>query len=133
MVSGNYFTGSLDGQGHTISNLYINSPNAGLIAYEDGRVNNLGLANVDMTGDTTGAITAINFGSLISHVFATGSITGTVAGGLVGLNLNGTIAESYSAASVMGSASQSAVSTAGGLVGVNSGNVTRSYSTGNVS
>lgn len=57
------FTGGLDGDGYSISNLYINRPetdNVGFFGAEDGNglVKNLNLVNVDITGrDNVGALT----------------------------------------------------------------------------
>ena len=47
------FTGTLDGQGHTISNLVIRAPEskyAGLFGYLEGTVRNLKLEQVSVTG-----------------------------------------------------------------------------------
>ena len=68
----------------------------------------------------------------ITTSYSTGTVTGyTYVGGLVGNNDHGDIATSYSTAAV--SATSSGNQRIGGLVGVNAGLITTSYSTGPVS
>jgi flagellin-like protein len=129
------FTGSFDGQNHTISNLSINRLNDnyvglfGLIG-EGGEVKNVGVINVNMTGNKgVGGLVGDNYGT-VSNSYSTGNVTGESysVGGLVGYNSNGNISNSYSTGNVTG------FDYLGGLVGVNSnGTVSNSYSTGNVS
>ena len=65
--------------------------------------------------------------------YATGAVTATAfAGGLVGINTVGTsVSKSYATGAVTATAAATA-STAGGLIGSNSGAVTQSYATGAV-
>ena len=123
------FTGTLSGNGFTISNLTINrnSNNAGLFESLSGTVSNIGLTNINARGSFIGAIAAINKGT-ITQTYATGSINGHVAGGLVGVN-QGTVNQSYSRVNVK------AVVYGGGLTGDNSdagGLIKGSYATGAV-
>lgn len=86
------FVGSLDGQNHTISNLYIeDSTNSyvGLFYKIDGTVKDLTLRNVDITGAySTGALagTIFPYGYVNNCSIIGGQVTGTEqTGGLVGL------------------------------------------------
>ncbi len=132
----NRFTGILEGNGHSISNLYYqgNTRHNGLFGYTSGAViQNLSLDNVYINSSNINAVVGgiagrMRGGSIIgSHV--TGSLTGRITGGLMGSNNNVTISNSYSTGSVNGN-------TVGGLVGDTTGssNVTinNSYSTGSV-
>ena len=141
------FTGTFDGQGHTISNLTVNHPGeegVGLFGYigHGGLVKNIGLEDVLVVGglDTGGlaGFTADAYGipgtvGAVENAYTTGSVTGTAdVGGLVGWN-TGTITASHSTASVTGG------TYVGGLVGMNQGCcsgkggvITSSYGTGSV-
>lgn len=140
-----YFTGTLDGQGHTISNLSViaSNANAGLFAQigAGGQVRNLNLSNVNITDPTSslndvGALAGVNNGA-ISNVSSAGAITtGTLAyyiGGLVGWN-TGTIQNSSSSVAVDASQTNGIILTpyAGGLVGYNQGPVSNSHASGSV-
>ena len=106
--AGTSFTGKLDGQGHTISGLFINRPsdqNVGLISYlgTGAAVSNVGVIGATVTGHTTvGAIVGNNYGA-VTNVYSSGSVTATSAGagGLVGYNFQ-TLSNSYSNAAVSG-------------------------------
>ena len=124
------FTGTLDGKGYTISDLYIHRTTdyTGLVGYGiGGSVSNLNLENVDITGvmSVGGLAGSIQY---VNHCSVSGSVSGTYnVGGLVGRNY-GTISNSYSTATAYG---EDAI---GGLVGyVNNGKIINSYSTGSVS
>src|SRR5262245_7671534 len=116
------FTGTLDGQGHTISNLTINSSAYEVGLFGDigttGVVQNLGLINLSVTvsGDPThieqpiGGVAGSNAGT-IARSYTTGTITGDRGsslggnidvGGLVGINFTGTVTQSYSTVTVTG-------------------------------
>ncbi len=130
-IGGN-FKGHFDGNGKTISNLYINRPdksNVGLfgVAYFNAEIKNVGLINVNITGKgKVGGLVGNNM-IHISNSYSTGSVTGlTDVGGLVGYNWGGSnISNSYSTGYVFGS------ERVGGLVGLNSPNtyIDNSYST----
>jgi len=127
------FTGSFDGQGHKIRDLFINRPNespVGLFGFtgEEGVVKDINMVDVMVTGYYyVGGLVGFNNG-IITNSYSTGNVSGTVGmvGGLVGKNTD-TVSNSYSTAYVNG------VVNAGGLVGDNwDGTVSNSYSTGSV-
>jgi hypothetical protein len=127
------FTGSFDGQNHTISNLSINRLDyVGLFGVigAGGEVKNVGVINVNITGDTiVGGLVGYNYEGTVSNSYSTGNVSGESynVGGLVGENDNGTVSNSYSTGNVTGE------SYVGGLVGENwQSNISNSYSTGNV-
>ncbi|MGB7583072.1 MAG: GLUG motif-containing protein [Sedimentisphaerales bacterium] len=104
------FTGSFDGACHKISNLTINAdPNIygclGLFGVVGGKINNLGLEDVNIIG---------------------GNDLGNV-GGLVGGNDNGTISNCYSKGNIYVGITAHNV---GGLVGSNGGDINNCYSKG---
>jgi len=126
------FTGSLDGQKYEIEGLYIDRPeeSVGLIGWNEGTVNNIGVVNVDITGDSeVGGLVGFNSGGDVSESYAEGDVTGDLwVGGLVGYNNNdGEVSESYATGTVTGEDDY-----VGGLVGRNEGDVSESYATGTV-
>ncbi|MFB6183119.1 MAG: PGF-pre-PGF domain-containing protein [Haloarculaceae archaeon] len=128
------FTGTFDGNGHTISGLTIDresTDDVGLFGYVDtgGTVQNVNLETVDTSGhDRVGALIGSNSGTVSqSNTSGTVSATGDSTGGLIGDN-SGTVTRSYATDDVSATGDS-----AGGLVGDNSGTVTRSYTTGDVS
>ena len=121
-----------EGNGHTISNLYIDrteTRHIGLFAATGlaSRIRNVGLMRVSVTGDRyAGGVAGDNRGA-IERSYATGDVKGSIGvGGLVGSNRGGIITDSYSAASASG------VSEVGGLVGRNNGIIAASYAAGDV-
>jgi hypothetical protein len=125
----NPFTGSLDGQGFEIRDLFIDRPadtNVGVFSFVNTGAIIVGVAVVDadVTGDLyVGALAGHNRGNL-SDCHSTGNVAGdTHVGGLIGEN-GGIVTNTYSAASVSGSFE------VGGLIGQNHGTVSKSYSTG---
>jgi len=129
------FTGSFNGQGHTISGLTINLPMnnvAGLFGYASAQsvIQNVGLVGGSVTGyATVGALAGFTLGA-ISNSYATGSVTGMngEAGGLVGVLSGGSINDSYATGAVTSPGTY-----VGGLVGVNDGTISNSHATGAVS
>ncbi len=132
-----YFTGTFDGDGHTISGLYVNrsgSGNNGLFGYldsVDAEIKDLGLIDVDITGGIhTGCLVGDLYRGSVTNCYCTGSVSGTHdVGGFIGsIYENGSISQSYTQADV--SASGNSV---GGFVGINSeGTISQSFSTGDV-
>ena len=128
------FTGTFDGQGYEIRDLFINLPGIGYVGLfsivgEGGVVQNVGVMNGNVTSTAyIGGLVGVNLGT-VSNSYFTGSVSSiNWAGGLVGFNGEGaTVSSSYSTGSVT---SQYGV---GGLVGANNGTVSNSYSTGSVS
>lgn len=118
-TSGQYFSGSFDGQGFVVDSLYINrtgttgGSSIGFISKTRGaKIVNLGLTNVNISGRSTvgGLIGTVNSGDILFS-YVTGSIRSKyTAGGLVGQSY-GSIRYCYLNASVF------AEYTAGGLVG----------------
>ena len=136
---GNYdnsFTGSYDGQGHSISSLFINRSTGvyvGLFGRTSGsKISNLHLTGVNITGkDHVGGLAGYNYNiSTIEKCSATGSVTGsTNTGGLVGSNWNSSsVTLSWSDCAVSGSRHT------GGLVGYsyNSSSIDNCYSRSDV-
>jgi parallel beta-helix repeat protein len=152
----NPFTGSFDGRGHVISNLYMRTETdsgAGLFGCTSGAVvKNLGLEDVSMSippytqpqsSKYWGAIVGINNNGRIDKCYSTGSVCGwsgsaQYVGGLVGRNASeGIISNCYSTVSVYGASYYP--SYVGGLVGFfdwdegpASGRIINCYSTGPV-
>jgi hypothetical protein len=130
----NPFTGSLDGQGYEIRDLFIGCPakdGVGLFGcVGEGVIENLGVVNAKVTGCAhVGSLVGCVFsGGTVSNSYSTGSVTGSwEVGGLVGRSDAATVSNSYSTSSVSGTDLY-----AGGLMGGNSGIVNNSYSRGNV-
>lgn len=125
-----YFTGTIDGLGHEISDFFINRPGQdalGLFAVNEGTIANIGLEGGAVSGDgySVGSLTGINDGT-ITNSFSTVSVQGYIdVGGLVGGN-NGTISNSYAAGTVIG------FNSVGGLVGGNYATIDNSFATGPV-
>ncbi|MEF8835704.1 MAG: GLUG motif-containing protein [Candidatus Thermoplasmatota archaeon] len=130
----NEFTGTLDGNGYEIRDLYIFRPETwrvGLFGCIDERatVTNTALVDVDVTGyNYVGGLVASNFGTIEKSSYAVGQVIGEDGlGGLVGRNWEGgTVYDSYATGDVNGNMF------VGGLVGDNNGTVSHSYATGNV-
>lgn len=126
------YSGTFDGQGFTISNLYINRSTSSdwtaLFGKNNGTIQNVGLTNVSIAGGgEVGALAGDNFGT-ITNSYSTGNLSSIgSAGGLVGRNYN-SITNSYSTVNV----SATSGSVYGGLVGENTGTIDNSYSLGNV-
>ncbi len=107
----NSFNGYYDGQGYSISNLYINRPSTDYVAlFGDGRAStlkNINLVNANITGkDYVGGIVGImaeNYGVYTTVKYS--SVTGTVkgnnyVGGLTGYNNYSNIINCFSQAAV---------------------------------
>ena len=131
--SSNYFTGSFEGNGYTISNLTIDRSGehyVGLFGSSNGgTIMNTSLEDVDVTGSSyTGGLVGSNMGT-VRKSYVTGDVSGNdYVGSLVGQNYFGTVDRSYATASVDGT------DYVGGLVGqnYNGGEVNHSYATGPV-
>ena len=168
------FHTTFDGNGHVISNLFIDRPDENLIGlfghiskvddFHRGVVRNVGLTDVDVSGcRITGSLAGRN-NSLIETSYAIGRVStisegdcGGPTGGLVGENGElydaGIIRNSYATVAVSANAfavgglvgrngriseihasfatgAVESKSASGGLVGVNSGEISASYATG---
>ena len=131
------FTATFDGNGHVVSNLYIYRPNdnnQGLFGWaSNADIKNVGLENVDVTGDcNVGGLVGNGSNSIISNCYATGDVVGGGwVGGIVGEGSSSTISNCYATGSVTGTRTYSNV---GGLVGYGQNRIiiSSSYSTGSV-
>ena len=136
-----YFTATFDGNNRSITNLYINRPDAdyqGLFGYFGGpaaEIRNVRLRDVNVTGnERVGGLVGFHQGGGVSDnpAISNSSASGTVSGqqwigGLVGQN-RGTISDSSASVAVSG---QQQI---GGLVGRNhSGAISASSASGAVS
>ncbi len=138
------FKAVFDGNGHTISNLYVRRTLAddsriggddrkavGLfgVVHETGILRRIGMVDVDVgvtNYEDAGGLVGVN-GGQIHYSYVDGSITGVYgAGGLTGENY-GTILASYTRGSVSGEAM------VGGLSGYNKGEIVASYTKAQVS
>ena len=127
-TNSNKYTGTFDGNGHTISGLYIDSDDdyQGLFGYVSGTVKDLSVSGSVKGNDYVGGVVGWNDGSVINCAFS-GSVSGSDhVGGVVGDN-GGTVENCYNTGSVSG------VSPVGGVVGQNSGSVKNCYNIGEVS
>ena len=129
------FTGRFDGQGHTITGLFINRPDStfvGLFGGTNGAViRNVGLIGVNIAAaNYTGSLVGNTYATSVIRTYATGTVTaGYSVGGLIGVNSPGSVVSlSYNAASVSGGGG----SGIGGLAGVNYASISTSYNSGPV-
>jgi len=136
------FRGDFEGGGHTITGLYINDETlnyAGLFGCieNDGSVQNLGLEDVNITGqDYVGGLVGCYRGTTtddnrkIENCYAIGVVSGNDnVGGLVGYSQSGKIENCYTTSTVNGN------DYVGGLVGFiyEIGVIKNCYTTGNAS
>ncbi|MEA3559555.1 MAG: GLUG motif-containing protein [Candidatus Thermoplasmatota archaeon] len=146
--SGIPFTGSLDGNDHTISGIYVDrignmSTNGywnsiGFFGHigPDGSVKDLDMVEYDITGNmTVGGLVGFNKGT-ISNCSFSGSVTGAhTVGGLIGNNEEGTLSNCHVDVEVNGTSTGGGIVyqfNTGGVVGTNSGEVEDCSSSGNV-
>jgi hypothetical protein len=136
------FTGSYNGNGHNIDNLYINRSLEDYIGFfgyaANSTISNLGLTNVNITAhDHVGGFAGENrYLATINNCFSSGTVSGNkYVGGFVGYAYNSSTTTSanilncYSRCTVSGTSS-----TIGGFVGYNyRPMVVNCYSTGTVS
>ena len=124
----NLYEGTFNGDGHTISGLYIagDDDDQGLFGFvgSEGTVQNLtvsGSASVSH-GENVGGIVGYNFSGTVTNCAFSGSVggifSGSYVGGIVGYNSSGTVTNCAFSGSVSGSVSGDYV---GGVVGYNNG------------
>ena len=125
------FSGTLDGDGHSVSGIYINSTEIyqGLVGYlgSGGTLQNLGVkASYIKGGYSVGGVCGRNDGT-VTNCYNTGNVTGnSTVGGVCGYN-NRTVTNCYNTGSVEGT------ERVGGVCGYNYGaTVTNCYNTGSV-
>ena len=139
------FNATFDGNGHTISNLYLdvnlqsNQDDAGLFGSigNSAIIKDIGLLNVEVDGiDRVGGLVGQIFSGgesdreAVSRSYVTGAVTGRHnIGGLVGIiwSNSDTVTESYATVAVAGTGDN-----IGGLAGLSRGKISTSYATGNV-
>ena len=128
------YTGTFDGQGHTISGLYFNDVDAfmvGLFGINQGTIKNVGVVDSYFCGnELVGGVCGFNTEGTITGCFNTGSVSGSYAvGGVCGVN-GGTITGCHNTGSVSGNSNN-----VGGVCGRNNvgGKITGCYNSGKVS
>lgn len=119
----NTFTGTLDGNGYAIKNLYINQTSkggVGLFSTVNGTITNIGLIDANIIGyQSTGGIAGLLLGGgIIEKSYFSGNIIAgntqkiyTSVGGIVGETLDGVVTKSYNLGNVTSDAY------AGGIIG----------------
>ena len=135
----NQFNGTFDGQGYTISGIYINNENAdnqGLFGYVDnkGEITNVRVEDSYFDVNySVGGIVGENYGT-VSNCSNSGTVTGTAnyvyVGGIVGRN-GGTVENCSNSGAVTGTGSPNDAYV-GGIVGGCSGKVTNCSNSGAV-
>lgn len=136
------YTGTFDGNGHTISGLYINSTaaNTGLFGYVGaaGEIKNVTISDsvITSTQNYTGAVVGDSKGNITNcHTTATTRVTGAnYVGGIVGeLDSNMSLAQCSNAGEVQGTGTSGYAGGIAGRVQSNASNaLTDSYNTGRI-
>ncbi len=126
---GGTFTGNFNGQGYTITGLYINKPTINNVAlfYTTGssaNIENLEVVNADITGSNyVSLISGYNYGNII-NCLSSGVLRGVnYVGGTAGIN-RGQIESSQSATEINGN------QRVGGITGQNMGKIINAEFTG---
>lgn len=130
------FKAHFAGNGHAISdfkaaNSGIGSATGFFAAIDGAEISDFGLVNANVNGATyTGALVGHAASGSIERCFTSGSVTGSsvCVGGLIGDNVAATVTDCYSMASVDNRNDYAT----GGLIGKNSGSVTNTYASGDV-
>ena len=128
------YTGTFDGQNHTISGLYFNdtsTSSVGLFGYlgSGGEIKNVGVIDSYISGsDTVGGICGENNSGTITGCYNTGAVSssGYYVGGVCAVNKGGKIIGCYNTGTVSG------VNGVGGVCAVNNSTITGCYNTGEV-
>ena len=115
------FTGTFDGQGHSITGLSIknaDSDNQGLFGYMDGTnsaVRNLTVSGTVRGNGFVGGVVGYNSKGTVTNCSNTGTVSGnTYAGGVVGVSRGGTVENCYNTGTV---SSENRNADIGGVVG----------------
>lgn len=114
------FTGTFDGNGHSITGLYINASDSnyqGLFGYvgPDGTVKNLTVSGSVSGSSYIGGVVGRNNGGTIENCHNTVAVSGSgYVGGVVGINLGGTVENCYNTGTV---SSENSNADIGGVVG----------------
>ncbi len=133
-------SGTFDGDGHTVSGVYINNTSAtaqGLLGYLDAGavIRNVGVMDSSITASKyVGGVVGYVNNSTVTNCYHTGTLTATTSdvGGIAGEIYGGTVTNCYNMGAVSGSGAPWAY--AGGVVGRvdNGGAVSNCYNTGAV-
>ena len=133
------YSGTFDGQNHTISGLYFNNRSTDFVGLfgclgSGGEIKNVGVIDSYISGsDTIGGICGDNKG-VITGCYNTGTVSGSgsAVGGVCGINI-GKITGCYNTGTVSGTGSSGLY--IGGVCGYNKneGKITGCYNTGTVS
>lgn len=128
------YSGTFDGNGKTISGLYVNNESTsyiGLFGYlaSGGTVVNVKIVDSYFAGKNyMGGICGWNDEGTVSNCYNSGTVTssGEYVGGVCGYNYNGEVSNCYNSDTVTGD------TTVGGVCGFNSGTVSNCYSSDTV-
>ena len=126
------FTGTLDGQGHSVSGIYINSEAdyQGLVGVlgSGGALQNLGVKASYIKGSNfVGGVCGMNMMGNVINCYNSGSVAGSsYVGGVCGMNMMGNVINCYNTGNVTGG------SEVGGVCGYNRGTVSNCYNSGSV-
>jgi hypothetical protein len=124
-------SGTYDGQGHTISGLYIYRPSEDYIGLfgDFKNISNLGIVDCNITGNRyVGSLAGEAFNA--TNCYSAGSVTGVnEVGGLIGW-VTGNLSQCWSNATVTGISDGRYI---GGIAGCNDGSINYCFSKGNVS
>ena len=131
----NTYSGTFDGQGHTVSGLYFNDTNTNFVSLfgylgSGGEIKNVGVIDSYFNGRfAVGGVCGWNKGT-ITGCYNTGTVSGSgnYVGGVCGRNDNGTLTDCYNTGTVSGTSNF-----VGGVCGENYGTITGCYNTGTVS
>ena len=135
----NLFGGTFDGQGYTVSGIYINSENdhQGLFGYNEGTIKNIGVTKSYIKGnDNVGGVCGNNSYGKISDCYNSGTVSNTGngssdVGGVCGVNYEGFISNCYNSGTITGTGNGS--SDVGGVCGYNIGSIYNCYNSGTIS
>jgi len=129
--NGNRFKGNYDGQGYSISGLYINNSSlesAGLFGTtQSGIIENVHITNANIQAENYAGAIAGHSRSIVTECSAQGTISGNMyVGGITGFS-DSVISKSFSICTII------ATEHAGCLVGVNNDSIKLCYTKGSVS
>lgn len=142
-ISSKSYTGSFNGQGHTISGLYNGNSDSyvGLFGCIEGNtVQNVGIKDSYFTGSYLGGIVGYNDGGTVISCYNKATLNGSQrVGGVVGYNVSGTVEDCYNSGkitssfyggAIVGRASSGTVNNCFYLSGTASGGVNSSDTAG---
>ena len=134
LVGSNRSGGSISRSSVSARVISTDSDTGGLVGENDGTIS-ASSSSGDVVGTgNVGGLVGQNGGAIVGG-YSSSSVTGTTnsIGGLVGANASGTISAGYSSGDVTGNVIPDGnFNSVGGLVGMNTGFVTASYSSGSV-